>query len=744
MLPGLDDIMLKKMILAYYKGMYLDDTTILIDLMPEDLDMDETTLATYMSTENGTPLYNVLSQVLKTPYVIRAARKVGGGALYRVAAGALESVKQNRILLTEEGKAKLEEKFKDEFYPFEIIGGDVEAGIGEDGHIYLCTKGMVRIYYTKCENCEKNGDSDNCTDCEKIIYYEEETLDKIYNEHYLQKLNDGNEAYANSTLKYLSKCYTYTTVGSSTEYDGDESKTSYDEENNTLSDAIKMYTARTVKKTQSTWKYKVDGIDEIERNLEPIESFPVRAQYIQYSNKVAEYATPVELMVDLLEITGSKDFLNAFIETAGKDNYINLKLYAIKSETQSGVREEKSRTTTIEGKIEYSAKITGYSPKTNYFYDGADTATLNFNVEEQEKDGKIEVKINLEELENWKDGYRYQVELYANEEKFEKINKVFLKGSDTNKTLWTVSLPTTNFWNQKSNVTEIKEITNEEQKYDIAVTKIKTWYATLEAKNIVKKSITIENLQENSLAAKEEEKYYIKTLWNEKDLQEKDELQSLFNYIDALDKIEAIESEEEKRVEEIYRSKDESVFIIKNENETKEKYTRNDCLNIQFNQTLLNGDTAYYKYYKIDKMVYEDTDIITTTVYYNYNEELYEGLSNGKVTVQYDTNRTFLGLLSNDTGEYRLGAAFKPQTNAEDTGKLVEYNDLYGQKSKVGELLENGAEMLYTLLESSERTQGLVETMKYMMNEFKNNNYSVTEFKFYIFDRDNNKWKPVN
>ena len=45
---GLDDIMLKKMLLTYYKGTFLDDTTVLIELTKEDLNIDEFTWNSYM------------------------------------------------------------------------------------------------------------------------------------------------------------------------------------------------------------------------------------------------------------------------------------------------------------------------------------------------------------------------------------------------------------------------------------------------------------------------------------------------------------------------------------------------------------------------------------------------------------------------------------------------------------------------------------------------------------------------
>lgn len=792
---GLDDIMLKKMLLAYYKGMYLDDTNVLIELTMDDLNIDAETWMSYMEVKkkkNDDKLWDNIIDGAIIGAGAGALAASGPGAIVGAIGGAIVGATATdyevRVLLSDSGKAKLMEKYKDEIYPFEIIGGDTEEGKGEDGYIYLYTTGMVQIY-DACENCETKEDNVNCTSCKKIIYYEEETLDAIYNEHYLKTLLT-NEDYANSVLEYLKKCYTYTTVGSSTEYD-EEVASSYSSTSD-LSDAIKMYSIRKVETTQSTWEYVNESIEagkannpiewvkslfsstedeSRERNLEPTEIFPVRAQYIQYSNKVAEYATPVEFLIDLMEIAESRDFVNAFIETVGNDNYIKLKLYTVESTTRTESKEEKNRTTTINGNREYSVKIIEYLPNGDKEWkSGAGGAGVRLNLE---KDDNGNVKYASAELYNYKkDGTKYKVRLYVNENAYGSDVQLYFKDGwwvfddDQTDYKWYMYMPTENSWTDTSKVIEKQTLESTEKKYDIAVTQIKTWYATITSNNIINRTITIDNLQGTQYNNSKVEIFKISNVEGKSEFDTNELVPQIFSLID---KIEVIGYSNETKtfykrinrnifeqhsldwIETEYKTRKNNAKTLGKYDPSKDVYTMDECLNVQFNWTLQKGDqakkrTTYewwfessydYNYtdYIINQMTYTDSNRNKLTLYSNYNEELSEGLSDGRVTVEYDANRTFLGLLSNDEGEYYLGAAFKPQTNAADTGKLVEYKDLSGGKSKVGKLLENGAEMLYTLLESSERTQGLVEVMKYMMNEFENNNYSVTDFNFYVFNK---------
>lgn len=526
---GLDDIMLKKMLLAYYKGMYLDDTDVLIELTMDDLNIDENTWLSYMDYKKGS-VQGTLTGVL-TGAALGTALAGPVGGIVGAVAGAIgaEAGAEVRIVLSEKGKKELENNYKDEIYPFNIIGGDTEKGRGEDGRLYLKTTGMVQVYVA-CENCRTKEDKVNCTSCEKIIYYEESMLDEIYNKRYLATLGE-NDKYAESVLDYLKKCYTYTTVGATTKYDGEQSSTSYDikdtEHNNDLTDAIKMYTTRTLKTTQSTWEYEnetKERKESRERNLKPTEIFPIRAQYIQYSNKVAEYATPVEFMIDLLEIVESRDFINAFIETVGNDNYIKLKLYPTENTTTTSIEENKYRTTTITGKRVYDAEIIEYMPKgEENWIAGTGGARVTLNLVNY-KDGDVKyVSAVLDDYET--DGTKYKVRLYVNNQKYGEDVQLYYKDGlwffdeDVTEHAWYMRMPSENSWTDESKVIETETTQTTETKYDIGIIQIKTWYATVTSNNLLNKQITVENLQGTE---NENEKVKLMDLTNVKDKNEYD------------------------------------------------------------------------------------------------------------------------------------------------------------------------------------------------------------------------------
>jgi len=785
---GLDDIMLKKMLLAYYRGTYLDDTNVLIELTKEDLRINEDQWMSYMKVTAKKDGANLLANIATDALLgAGAGAMIGGGpgaivgAIAGAIAGIVETPDEVRVLLSESGKQELMEKYEDEIYPFEIVGGDTEAGRGEDGFLYLSTTGMVKIY-DACSHCETSEDDVDCSSCEKIIYYEEETLDAIYNEHYLKTLLK-NEEYANSVLDYLKKCYTYTTVGSTTEYNGDVA-TSYSTTSN-LSDAIKMYSLRTTEQTQATWEYvneskeaskpknPIEWAGELfggkknesrERNLEPTDVFPIRAQYIQYSNKVAEYATPVEFMVDLLEIVGSRDFVDAFIETVGNGTYIKLKLYTIESTTVTNTTEQKQRHTTVYGKRTYRVSLIERDPAgdegwTSYI------AGAYINTVKTSSNGTEKVTVNLH---NHNEGDKYKVRLYVNDIFHSDKTMYFDEDGflwfdiDNTESSWTFNMPGTNTWTDSSEVVESSTVATTEKKYDIGITKIKTWYATITANNVINRTITAENQQGTEASNRKVEILRISNVEGKNAFDSEDLFIQMINLLERIQTISYSDPPDEtfttdshsniftrytlNEIENQYITRRENAKTLGEYDPYKDVYTEEECLNVQFNWALQKGtqektaewyESSYnYNDYIIHKMQHSDSSVQKLTLYSNYFEELSEGLAEGRVTVDYDERRPFLGLLSNAYGYYVKGAAFKPKSNAANSGKLVEYNDLTGGKSKVGELLENGSAMLYTLLEESERTQGLVDIMKYMMYEYTNNNYSVTEFNFYIFKNE--------
>ncbi len=80
----------------------------------------------------------------------------------------------------------------------------------------------------------------------------------------------------------------------------------------------------------------------------------------------------------------------------------------------------------------------------------------------------------------------------------------------------------------------------------------------------------------------------------------------------------------------------------------------------------------------------------------------------------------FLSLWKNETGE--IGN----RKYASD-GKKVEYDDIYSSKAVVGDLFESAPEMLFQLLETTDNTRDLVDIFKYIMHIYTDKDYGITE-----------------
>ena len=146
---------------------------------------------------------------------------------------------------------------------------------------------------------------------------------------------------------------------------------------------------------------------------------------------------------------------------------------------------------------------------------------------------------------------------------------------------------------------------------------------------------------------------------------------------------------------------------------------------------------------KIKKEGYEFITLIKTT--YNKKnttqsklvETVVRDLEAG-VPDKTDNTDKFLALLSTASGVYSEEDVKNGKFVAKKSGgKVVKYDDIYDGKTGVGELLENGAETFFQLLEDSldqdnndigSNTAGLVELMKYIMWRYSGIDYGVTDF----------------
>lgn len=177
------------------------------------------------------------------------------------------------------------------------------------------------------------------------------------------------------------------------------------------------------------------------------------------------------------------------------------------------------------------------------------------------------------------------------------------------------------------------------------------------------------------------------------------------------------------RYESIDPTKSENYENLTIKNLAEEVAVTGEAYNPDYNKSSTNSDYIYTKFNKNDKRAYDGER--TRTEHYEMGTIVAQTVEERDAKI-----KEFLSLLKNTEGTI-TGCA--DGYNSE--GKVVEYDDIYFSKAKVGNLLENGAEMLFQLLESSESTSGLADVFRYIMYIYTGIDYGVTSLDFYSFNR---------
>ena len=631
---GLDDIMLKKMFLTYYRGFYLSDTDVLMELTEDEADT--------ISSRDA--------------------------------------------------------------YPFKIVEGNEEEGIGEEGKNYFSAKGLITV--------KKSGD--------KLLYYTEEALNTMYQKYYVEMLEKAEDAdtewqqenyeeFAEDALDYIEGCYTYGTSGiRCLEY----IKDSYKKE----------------------WKY--DGV--IKERVSSSQTTTKMWGNVEFYEDISEYLVPMEFMVNLMEITGSKDFINAFMEMVGDNVKINMKLVTISNSTTKVTTNEKNRNIVITGKqkdIEYNVNRTNsweVEQELNPFPDEEKIELEELEVIEIPVEGEQKIDIKVRDTQK----LNSKIRLYVNGEEYEFLDAIKnLNHANNWEYIWTgLEKPDQAIreLTDTRKIIETETIEHYESKGDLVLTKATTWYAIFErSDNSRIDSTTYTSLTEEGeeINIPNENSPIIIPQPDEINVYTPGENPNLCKMVDIFNtrQGQSISISGEYKV---YKDGDDSHWQSR-------RPTEEEILRFQYNYVLSQnliqkgnwdkriGESLLEKWDFYD-MTVSDLDIKKYTVITTEERNVYET----PLTMRDNTD-LFLGLLSNEYGQYRRGVRFKAKAAG---GKVVEYPDLYRGEAGVGELLENGAEMLFDLLESSEYTRDLVDIMRYIMYRYSGNNYGITSFNFSVFD----------
>ena len=727
---GLDDVMLKKMLLAYSSGKYSHKADIIIQLTNQEVD----------ACENDNTLSN--------PYKIKRGSNIDQISM-NYAEHVLNAIKK---VFNEEGNpnAALQRNY------------------------YLCTTGVLRFY----SDVEK---SDGSTEEKEMVYYNEDVLTELYKEEFEKNRYGAKSDYAQSVWKYLStRCYT----------DGDK--------------GMKVYAHETVKEELVEWTFEdndpdvnsfadvadliLDAEDAVLSNV-AINKQMISDEYLKYDSWgglldtaqktydiqdidyysiVSEYSTPVEFMVDLLNVSESKEFVNSFIEKVSNQTEIKLKLYKVrqlKSEEKTEITEEKTNVT-CEALISVEI-VAGYIDKSLEVKEGEEIKQVN--VTEEISEGKEGIKFSY----SWVSDDKIKITFNDIPSKYERLKvKLTFKASGTTKEYyvpsdqWTerdplgteaeIEITPSSFfglvnigrYKYRENTAKIKQYTTKlttETKLDIAVEEAKTWYGTVKYNNAIQTESTFETIDNNGQRVDTLPQTPIMISKN-KDVEEytRDSLDA--ETIFARKSIGDYAFEEiGSRVEKWYanlKGDDVAFWLTPGGHLTHKLYTRldtdkgyqlsnyNEQLNIRFTYAMENGPADWWTntWYMPVNMKLEALDYKEGYLYETYNQYIERGVP----TVEENPG-FFLSLLKNTTGTFDVDATYNAR------GKEIEYTTIYDNKLNVGERLmeKGGADWLFSLLSSSPNTQGLEDVMRYILYKYSGNDYGITEWSFEVFSRDN-------
>lgn len=322
---------------------------------------------------------------------------------------------------------------------------------------------------------------------EEMTYWNEETLDKLYKKYQDNKDNlatgvqSERSDYAESIWKYIStRAYTDSSSG------------------------IKVYTKVTTREQVINWEYADTNVTKkISRLIRANITESREAEHLDLS-LISQFTTPVEFMVDLLNISSSKEFVDAFIKKAAEETEITLQIHKTGKYSEEEAVDDIKETTSVKGEI----NITGEVYQINYlddtkWYDSSEgdvkitlwSDTAFAGIGEQLK---IRVRVsNYDKYGGKKDSKaeKVKIKLYWSGRKQQEIQ---INNLDSGNRTWENSA--ISGWGltryvTRENECEIKKTTTTattEIKADMSIVKAKTWYADKEYKSEISTERTFE------------------------------------------------------------------------------------------------------------------------------------------------------------------------------------------------------------------------------------------------------------
>lgn len=694
---GLDDMMLKKLLLAYNMGSYSQKSTIIIEL-------DDG------STVSGN---NEVEAIKNDSSLVSPFKMVKGSEIPQFDTSGWADFKN--------GVANLFSK--------EDVQNETSYKQALQKKYFLIAHGTLIIKNEKGK---------------ELLYFNEEVLNKLYENEYLKQKDGEHRDYAESVWEYLGNCYT----------DGKNGITTYSHES--ITESI------------TQWTFKDDGIingPKIVRTLASTTNKTRDKQNIDLNAIIGEYTTPLEFMVNLLEISSSKDFVNSFIDKVASETSITIVVYKTGQSQSEEKRAEMKETTYIKGEIKGEVKLLKIAAKVK---EGDKEVEKHFTPESWVYEGNSEIKIQCDTKDD-KDGIK-KVKISVTVEPVPKnVTGVLIelhKGEGNIQNVWLTAKNSDGGYYYEDNkylcekyVTKSNKFigiestitATTESKFDVAIEEVNNWYANIKFNNVLVTDRQYETIDANGnlvdvtkdvvnkTKGKKLEKYMIMNPGSKAtETYTRDA-----NNVNTIFKEDTVRNLELKQLEEQHDdwynnlTSDNPFYWLTGGPITK---TINKWIKEEGGTLHTYDDCVHVKYtYAMEQGIFDDwfrnryTPIEIKSEYYEYKEgklisSVNTYLKDNSTYTMTDRYDFFLSLLQNNNPSYKDADGRTIYTYKKDaeygTGEgygEVSYKDTsyVNDNVRVVKLILNGEDILYNLLEKSENTQGLVSVMRAILNKYK-------------------------
>lgn len=498
-------------------------------------------------------------------------------------------------------------------------------------------------------------------------------------------------------------------------------------------DTIKMYTLditqkeyyfsfenKNIENNKLEKPEQTDG-EEFKYDVDADSVYNVGTQEMNLSDSVdlSQYSIPIELMIDFLNMTGSGEFLETFIDFALNEINTQISAYSLNAESVAyNVRKYS---------IDSNFVIEMYNMVNEVFGDDAESFKAYYDIIYNRKYNNLDLPENkVTKINNYKDiGKTYR----ADGTFIASALETYLK---------TAYDPETEFSLGDINVTEVESTRSEKNDWRLMVTTIETWYG--------KSTYTIPDAKEIYAIPDKETGDVTEEEYNN------------YNHTKIADSDFTNGEGQEKEIRYIYKGLleqvtsgtiDTSKCNLQESDDIYDDAMKTDSgadNRAHFQNWVMNGLAAIAQNDDGEKNSTRGAGRGTDYIYCKY-KEINVKKSNAKEKtmqqivdenniVQQDTTsgteekiEKFLALLRNKDGKIPdpLNSGVFTEKN-DNPSIVVRYGDIYNGTIPVGDLLlDNGARMLFELLDTSENTKQLVPLFKYMAYRYSGVDYGVTD-----------------